>query len=611
MPRKPAKNTTSKVDQLVAKANERAAEAGVEIEPEEYSLEWYRADWPARKKTFIEREIKIRNAFHKNKLELFILNDAQLDLLDASIEASEEPSLEDCTLKGRRQGISTYYCADYFSDAVIESGHHVRIVAQDPDTLRTLMKTIKTMYDNLREEIRPASKYNSIYDLELNDETKGVLGSRISVSTVVPGQEEKGRGDTITRLHLTEIPFWRGDADTAATALCDAAKGGKITDESTAKGVGDYFHKKYSQGKRREGGVRAHFFEWWWNPNYRIAGAQFEFDTEEQKWYLLKARKSLSKLTDEERDSARVSDYDAKERKRLELPLQSEKDAAEAIVAHLKRKGHVAADAHWSCTEVAEMIAWRRQEIEKKGAKKFRVEYPENDVDCFAATGGSIFSECSAEPSFVAREPVVGHEYKLFLDPSNGVEGGDPFSIYVFDCNTGEIVHREGGIKKQDLQGLRCCELSDKYNGCEIGIESNMGEAAILEVERLGYGHRLYKHIDAQTQRDIADGKISYRDAWLKAKPGLAMTDRIKRLIINSYEIARRRGEIKGVPQELIDQERVFVQDGERMGAKSGWHDDEVMAAAGDWYLVENSRTGSVEFVSSGQKLGSAMTSAY
>jgi hypothetical protein len=609
MARKRTEKQPSKVDQLVAKAAERAATAGVEIEPEMYSLEWYRQEWPARKLDFIQREIKIRNAFHKNKLEPFFLNDAQRELLDASIEASEDPSLEDCTLKGRRQGVSTYYCADYFADAVVESGHHVRIVAQDPQTLRTLMRTVKAMYDNLRPEIKPASKYNSVYDLEMNDPEKGVISSRISVSTVVPGQEEKGRGDTFTRLHLTEVPFWRGDAETAATALCDAAKGGKISWESTPKGVGDTFHKRYSQGRRREGGVRAHFFEWWWNPNYRIEGARFEEHL--GVWYLLKANQRFETLDNEALDKARVSVYTDEERKRLELLMQSEKSCAEKILDFLKRKGYVEAGAEWHCSEVAERISWRRQEIEKKGRKNFRVEYPENDVDCFSSTGGSIFSECSAEPTFVQREAEPGHEYKLFLDPSNGVEGGDPYSIYLFDCSTGEIVYREGGIKKQDWQGLRCCELSDKYNACEIGIESNMGEAAILEVERLGYGHRLYKHIDAQAQRDIADGKISYRDAWLKAKPGLAMGDRIKRLIINNFEIARRRGEIRGIPQELIDQERVFVQDGEKMGAKVGWHDDEVIAAAGGWYLAGNSRTGSADYISTGEKLGSAQASAY
>ncbi|MDQ3804343.1 MAG: hypothetical protein M3416_10985 [Acidobacteriota bacterium] len=77
-------------------------------------------------------------------------------------------------------------------------------------------------------------------------------GSRFSVSAAVPGQEEKGRGDTFTRLHLTEIPFWRGSGgpEAAAVALMDAAKGGKISTESTAKGVGDFFHRKYTRGEK-------------------------------------------------------------------------------------------------------------------------------------------------------------------------------------------------------------------------------------------------------------------------------------------------------------------------------------------------------------------------
>lgn len=607
--KKKAKNEASKVDQLVAQAEQRAAEAGIELEPEEYSLEWYRQDWPARKRIFIEREIRIRNAFNKNKLEDFLLNDGQVELYESSLEASEDPSLEDATLKCRRLGITTYYLADYFSDAVIESGHHVRIVAQDPDTLRTLMRTIKTMYDNLRPEIKPASKYNSIYDLEMNDPEKGIIGSRLSVSTVAPGQEEKGRGDTITRLHLTEIPFWKGDAETAAVALCDAAKGGKISYESTAKGVGDFFHKKYTQGKRKEGGMRSHFFEWWYNRNYQVAGAYFIQDA--GVWYLLEKHQTLQRMDQEEREKARVSSYTAEERLAQQLPLQSERDCSEAILAHLKRKGYVSANATWSCEEVAAFVAWRRREIEKKGAKKFRVEYPENDKDPFTQTGGTIFDQSYLVVTAKYRDAEPGHSYKVFLDPSNGVEGGDPYDILVIDCKTGEQVYDEGGIKKQDEQAKRCCELSDQYNDAEIGIESNMGEAAILEVERLGYGHRLYKHISADAERDIRDGKISYQDAWLKAKPGLPMTDRMKRLIINEFEKAWRIGEFKCASEELIEEAQVFVQNGNTMAAKSGYRDDKVMAGAGCWYLVTNSYIAPPEHVSSGQKLTSALLSGY
>ncbi|MGB8508557.1 MAG: hypothetical protein WCD76_09140, partial [Pyrinomonadaceae bacterium] len=524
-------------------------------------------------------------------------------------EASEDTSLEDWTLKCRRLGISTYYCADYLSDAIMDSGHHVRIVAQDPDTLRSLMKALKEMYQNLRSEIRPASKYNSIYDLEFNDEEKGVVGSRLSVSAVVPGQEEKGRGDTFSRLHLTEIPFWRGDPEIAAVALMDAAKGGKISGESTAKGVGDFFHRKYQQGKRDEGDIRAHFFEWWWNRNYRIVGARFIQNDGE--WYLLRSGQSLSLMDDEGRTKARASNYSKEEREKQNLNVQSERDCAEQILLHLKRKEYVGADAEWFTLEVAEFLAWRRAEIAKKGERKFRVEYPENDSDPFAQTGGTVFDHTYLNVKCEMRAAESGHQYVVALDPSMGIEGADPAAITVIDRSTGEQVYGWSGYKKQDAQAADCCKLSDDYNDAEIVIESNMGEAAILDCERLGYGHRLYRYLDAQTQRDIEEGKISMRDGLDRARPGIPMTDRLKRLAVGLLEKAWREGEFKASSTGLVEEAKVFIQQGDRMCAKSGYHDDEVMTNVIGWFVVVTSYVGKVEFKSSGVKQGSAMASGY
>jgi len=607
--RKLVSRKTKSVDELVAQAESQARDAGVEIEPEEYSLDWYRAEWPGRKRIFIEREIKIRNAFQKNKLEDFVLNDAQIELYEASLEASEDPSLEDWTLKCRRLGISTYYVADYLSDAIIESGHHVRIVAQDPSTLLALMKVVKTMYDNLRPEIKPLSKYNSKYDLEFDDPDKGVVNSRISVSTVIPGHEETGRGDTITRLHKTEIPFWRGEAETASTALDDAAKGGKISGESTAKGVGDLFHRKYTQGRRKEGGIRSHFFEWWWNINYQIPGARFYCDR--GAWLLLVGQQEFARMSEDEKGAAWITDYSKEQKEKDGLPLQSEKDCAEQILAFLKTKGYVGADDDWTHEEVARRLAWRRREVAKKGPKKFRVEYPENDIDPFALTGGTVFDNSYLVLKAAPRPAEPGHSYVVWLDPSMGIEGADPAAWGVIDRTTGEDVHQGAGYEKQDAQGKRVVALSEEYNAARIVIESNMGEAAILEVERLGYGHRLYKQIDVQTERDIKDGKISTRDAEAKARPGLNMTERIKRLVINEFEKAWREGDFKCGHQELIDEARVFVQIGNTMGAKSGYHDDRIMGIAIGWFVVVTEKVGPPSFKSSGQKQGFAMARGY
>lgn len=668
MPKRDQKNEPSKVDQLLAQADARAADAGIEIEPDQYSLEWYRADWPARKKDFIEREIKIQNAFENNSEVPLILNDAQLELLQGSLAASvsiietqlrknprllltrlanpkvistlasylkeheylTEDQIEtvinsildslrltqddldtnrtDVTLKCRRIGGTTFYEADYLADAIVESNHSVRFVAHDPDTVSEFLTAVKFMYEHLRPEIRPQSQYDSKDELTFRDEEKKVF-SRFKISTVVPGKEGKGRGQGITRLHLTEIPFWQGNRKKAYLSLKDAAKGGKQTEESTAGGVGDEFYDDYQKGKQSKAGYRSHFFAWWWNRNYQIPGYRFERYGED--YYLLHSKQSLDRLSAADEEKARVSTYTTEERYKNEFLLQSEKDCALAILSHLKIKGYVSADAQWHCREVAAFIAWRRQEIAEKGERDFRTEYPENDVDPFTQAGGMVFGSHYLVIKASFRKADQGHEYKIFLDPSNGIEGRDPYYIEVIDCHTGEQVYGEGGIKKQDAQALRCCEISNDYNSAEIGIESNMGEAAILEVENLGYGHRLYKHIDAQTERDIRDGKISYIEALKKAKPGLPMTDRLKRLIINQFEKAWRTGEYKCADQKQIDEARVFVQEGNTMGAKSGHHDDSIMSGAGCWYLVENGRIGTPGYKSTGEKNESAMMHAY
>jgi hypothetical protein len=599
------KTSGDEIDRLLARADARARDAGIEIEPEKFSLEWYRQDWPARKREFIENEIKIRDAFDKNKLKPFILNDAQIELLEASLEASEDPDLEDFTLKCRRLGISTYYLADYLADAVIEDGHHVRLVAQAPKTVGGLMEAAKVMYGNLRDEIKPQSKYNSRYDLAFEN------GSRISISSVVAGHEEDGRGETITRLHLTEVPFWQGDAEKAAVALCDAAKGGKTSGESTAKGVGDWYHKKYLQGKKK-GTIRSHFFEWWWNRNYQLVNARFEQFS--HGWYLFKANQSLAwfdGLTDEERNALRVTDYTDEVRQKESLPLQSERDCAEAVLAHLKRKGYIHADAEWHCREVAAFLAWRRQEIEKKGAKKFRVEYPENEIDPFAQTGGSVFDQSYLRVARQPRAAEPGHSYLVILDPSNGIEGEDPARVVVLDRLTWEQVHSWGGYEKQDQQARRCCDLSDAYYGAEIVIESNMGEAAILEVENLGYGHRLYKYITVQAQRDVDDGRKTMRQAMEEARPGLPMTEKVKRTAISFFEKAWREGEFHACSENLVGEAQVFVQNGTKMEAKSGFHDDEIMACAIGIFVLKTDSIGTAGYKSSGRKLGSAQARGY
>ena len=294
--------------------------------------------------------------------------------------------------------------------------------------------------------------------------------------------------------------------------------------------------------------------------------------------------------------------------------MQSEVSCAEQICRFLFDKGHIDSnDGDWWFEDgVARRIAWRRQQIAKKKEKKFRVEYPENDTDPFSQTGGSIFDHSYTTVATEPCEPVPGSSYIIACDPSIGIEdGGDPAIVTVIDRMTGDQVYSWRGYEKQDAQGRRCCDLSDKYFGADIVVESNMGEGVIIEIENLGYNHRLYKYIDVQTQRDVDMGKVSMMDAMKRARPGLPMTEKVKRTAISRFEKAWREGEFRACSQNLCDEAVVFVQDGNKMGAKSGYHDDEIMAVAIGWYVIETDYIGKASFKGGGERLGSARMSSF
>jgi hypothetical protein len=209
-------------------------------------LKWWRERWNDKKiqRLFLENFIFIRDAFDENKLTLLKLNDIQIHLL-------ENMTGKDCVIKSRRQGLSTFFKAKNFANAVINSGRNVRTVPHDPDTEAQFRADCRVMYENLPPHLKPDTKYYSEDLIEFKDTVKGTINSRISTASVQPGHEGKGRGQTITDLHLTEPPFWRGDAKKAATALLEAAQGGNVAVESTAFGI-DWTHSVYQQGKKGE-----------------------------------------------------------------------------------------------------------------------------------------------------------------------------------------------------------------------------------------------------------------------------------------------------------------------------------------------------------------------
>jgi hypothetical protein len=558
--------TREKIDRARRAADRARVRLGAAARPEaelpvgERPLSWWRERWnnKAIRRTFIETHIRIRNKFGGNKLVPMLFNDIQQHLHDHATG-------RDVILKARKGGVSRWVLAEFFAEAVVLSGCRVRIVPHDPETENELFQDLQTMYESLPDHIRPFTRYYSKEEILFHDPGKGTVDSRITTATVQPGHEAKGRGQGLTHLHLTEVPFWRGDATRAAMALIEAAAEGRVIVESTANGI-DWFHRVYQQGKHRKGGWAAFFFPWWWRSEYRTEGARIIQFGEER--LLLQWGDDLPEEGSEAYEKARLS--------------ADEQKCAIKISLFLKRRGYLAEYARWDCDDVAERLAWRRAKIEEIGKDSFAVEYPENDKDCFEQTGRPVIAAEYLKVTCAPAGPVEGHQYLIAVDSSHGLKNGDPAAIEVIDLSVGRQAFEETLQLPPDLVAERVAELSDQYNGAAIVPERNgPGLALILKLVAMGYGERLYRHLDMKLKRRIEDGDLNFEEAKEEAQYGFPTTGENKGLLGLKLEESVRRGYLGLSSAEFCDEARTCVWDDRGgWGAQSGYHDDRMVALA-------------------------------
>jgi len=526
---------------------------------------------------FIENFIYVRDAFDENKLVLLKFNEIQQHL-------HLNLTGRDVVIKSRRQGLSTYFKARAFANAVVRSGRNVRIVPHDPDTEEQFRADIRVMYENLVPHLKPDTKYYSESLIEFKDTIKGTINSRISTASVQPGHEGKGRGQTITDLHLTEPPFWRGDAKKAATSLLEAAQGGEVAVESTPFGI-EWTHAIFQQGKAKQGGWSSFFFEWWWKRSYRLEGARFA-QGRKREWVLLGPGESLKAIWSVPSENVTEIDRVAKRNRFDNAKVTDEEQAiCGLILKHLQRQGHALKKDKWHCDQVAEFLAWRRAKITELpgGEDQFKVEYPESDVDCFEQTGRPVikarYLKATCEPHEAA---IDGHEYIIGCDTSLGLDSGDPAAIEVLDITTGRQVHSEVLKRSPDLLAYRLQELHEQYGWALVVVErNNTGIATILELKKLIDEQFIFRYIDRRLERKVEDGDLTIDEAMDQAEFGLLTTAANKPDYAIALEQAIRTEEVGISSEAWCEEARTVVWfDNGSWGALSGYHDDRFMALA-------------------------------
>jgi hypothetical protein len=168
-------------------------------------------------------------------------------------------------LKGRQQGCSTYIEGEFFHDTSMNYGIKTFIQTHSKAATKNLFGMSQRFLKNLPLDLKPHVGTSNTTELIFDE-----LDSGYAVSTA--GSKETGRSDTIDNLHGSEVAFWNqtNDHTSGLIQAVPYAKGTKIVLESTANGMGGFFHKGYVSAEAgTNGDYIAIFIPWHWQEEYR------------------------------------------------------------------------------------------------------------------------------------------------------------------------------------------------------------------------------------------------------------------------------------------------------------------------------------------------------
>lgn len=482
--------------------------------------------------TYTEKLLRIRDK--RGRIVRFRLNEVQKKILAAkrrAIEAGKPARF--VILKARRQGVTTLEQALNFWTVATKKNQQVLTFAHNDDATEKTFRIADLFYQQLAELKKKGfnfcpARLTAHNKRELNFP---LMNSLMYVGTA--GSAGLGRGDTLQRVHWSEVAWSKGGIDTQRNLLAgitEACSEGEVVLESTANGVGDLFHELCTEALAGQGEWTLIFSPWWDDPTYtkRL--------TPEQK------REVLGGLSDEEKALAEKHNLGAGQ------------------------------------------IAWRRS---KKEAKKglFLQEYPEDPTTCFLVSGHSLFDKLviaellkpmplpSGQPleQQIFEAPKAGVPYVAGCDVAEGVPDGDFSVCSILNARTEEQVAVLRGRWKPEDFAKRSAELGVKFNTALISVErNNHGHSCLNTLKNTLHYPRLYHHQEYDEKSKTSVPVLGY--------PTNSMTRPIMLDDLRA-ELESRRMVVRD--RVLLAECLTFEDNGRgKYEARQGCHDDTIMANA-------------------------------
>lgn len=199
-------------------------------------------------------------------VEPFLLNKAQLYIHEQlEKQKGETGKVRALVLKGRQQGVSTLIGGRFYHKVSHHFGMQAFILTHALDATQNLYKMAQRYYENTPVPVKPQVTTSNSKELIF-----GLLDSGYKLGTAE--NKAVGRSATIQLLHSSEVAFWNNAAEHAKGIMqaVPNSPGTEIIMESTANGVGNFFHQQWQQAEAGQSDYIAIFVPWFWQTEYAV-----------------------------------------------------------------------------------------------------------------------------------------------------------------------------------------------------------------------------------------------------------------------------------------------------------------------------------------------------
>jgi len=180
-------------------------------------------------------------------------------------------------LKGRQQGCSTYIEGRFYWRVSHTKGVRAFILTHEEEATNNLFELATRYHENCPLPVKPQTGASSAKELSFSK-----LDSGYKVGTA--GNKAVGRSSTVQFFHGSEVGFWP-NAQQHAAGIIQAIPDELGTEaflESTANGIGNYFHEQWQAAESGKSDYIAIFVPWYWQTEYRKTVPEgFTLDSEE------------------------------------------------------------------------------------------------------------------------------------------------------------------------------------------------------------------------------------------------------------------------------------------------------------------------------------------